>query len=66
MLVAEKRKLAYRETGAGFPLVLGHSFLWNADMWTPQAANFKKTFTVLLQKYGGMGCPQYWLSHNTL
>lgn len=30
------RLMHYLDEGKGFPLLLGHSFLWNANMWRPQ------------------------------
>lgn len=30
------RKLYYEDVGEGFPVVFGHSYLWNASMWAPQ------------------------------
>lgn len=55
MLTTEKRKLAYRETGTGFPLLFGHSFLWDADMWAPQVAYFKNNFRCITPEIWGHG-----------
>ena len=30
------RQLHYLDEGEGFPILFGHSFLWNAHMWEPQ------------------------------
>ena len=32
------KQMYYEETGAGFPLLFGHSYLWDAVMWQPQVA----------------------------
>lgn len=55
MLAVEKSKLAYRETGTGFPLIFGHSFLWDADMWMPQIAYFKNNFRCITPDIWGHG-----------
>ncbi|MDP5009438.1 MAG: alpha/beta hydrolase, partial [Glaciimonas sp.] len=28
--------MAYLDHGTGFPVLMGHSYLWNAEMWKPQ------------------------------
>jgi pimeloyl-ACP methyl ester carboxylesterase len=55
MLATEKRKLAYRQAGAGFPLLFGHSFLWDADMWAPQVAYFRDSFRCITPEIWGHG-----------
>lgn len=35
-LEIRQRTLAYRDSGSGFPIVFGHSYLWDAGMWQPQ------------------------------
>ena len=55
MLATKKRKLAYREAGAGFPLLFGHSFLWDADMWAPQVAYFRDNFRCITPEIWGHG-----------
>jgi len=46
------RKMAYEERGSGFPIVFGHSYLWDAAMWEPQVQ-------VLAQKYRCL-VPELW------
>jgi len=41
-------KMSYVDVGQGFPVVLGHSFLWSADMWQPQIAALSQYFRVIV------------------
>lgn len=36
--------LSYQDQGKGHPLLLGHSFLWDSQMWAPQIACLKETY----------------------
>lgn len=35
-ITLKNRELFYEDLGTGFPLIFGHSYLWNAAMWQPQ------------------------------
>ncbi|TDF79886.1 alpha/beta fold hydrolase [Pseudomonas sp. H9] len=48
-------RMAYIEEGQGFPVVLGHSYLWNADMWRPQIEQLSRHFRVLVPELWGHG-----------
>src|SRR6056300_675547 len=51
----EINNFSYIDEGKGYPLVLVHGFLGNAEMWRPQIDEFKKYFRVIapdLQGYG--------------
>lgn len=34
----------YRDEGQGFPLLLGHSYLWSSSMWEPQLQELSREF----------------------
>lgn len=36
--------MAYQDTGKGHPLLMGHSFLWNAAMWDHQVQCLKESY----------------------
>jgi pimeloyl-ACP methyl ester carboxylesterase len=40
----EINNFSYIDEGKGYPLVLVHGFLGNAEMWRPQIDEFKKKF----------------------
>jgi pimeloyl-ACP methyl ester carboxylesterase len=40
----KQAKMAYRDEGTGFPLLFGHSFLWDARMWQAQIADLKNSY----------------------
>lgn len=48
-------RMAYIEEGHGFPVVLGHSFLWDAEMWRPQINELSRHFRVLVPELWGHG-----------
>jgi len=49
------KKLAYIEQGQGFPVLLGHSYLWNATMWQPQIDALSRHFHVIAPDLWGHG-----------
>lgn len=51
----EGRQLAYLDQGQGFPLLLGHSYLWNAQMWQPQIDALSTHFRVIATDLWGHG-----------
>ena len=48
-------KLTYVDIGEGKPVVLGHSYLWDADMWAPQIAALSQKYRVIAPDLWGHG-----------
>lgn len=48
-------KMSYLDEGQGFPLLLGHSYLWSAEMWRPQIDRLSQYFRVLVPDLWGHG-----------
>ncbi len=42
------RELHYLDEGEGFPVLWGHSFLWNSQMWAPQIEVFSSRFRCIV------------------
>lgn len=40
--------MAYLEEGHGHPILMGHSFLWNAQMWQPQITTLQKNYRCIV------------------
>lgn len=40
--------MAYLDTGCDYPLVMGHSFLWDANMWRPQIAHLQQRYRCIV------------------
>jgi pimeloyl-ACP methyl ester carboxylesterase len=51
----EGKQLAYIDQGQGFPVLLGHSYLWDARMWQPQIDALSKHFRVIAPDLWGHG-----------
>lgn len=49
------KKLAYIDQGQGFPVLLGHSYLWDAAMWQPQIDALSQHFRVIAPDLWGHG-----------
>jgi len=49
------KQLAYIDQGQGFPVLLGHSYLWNAAMWQPQLDALSRHFRVIAPDLWGHG-----------
>jgi pimeloyl-ACP methyl ester carboxylesterase len=47
--------LAYLDQGSGFPVLLGHSYLWDAQMWRPQIDALSRHFRVIAPDLWGHG-----------
>ncbi len=47
------RKLYYEDIGEGFPVVFGHSYLWDASMWAPQVEALAGSYRCIL--------PELWM-----
>lgn len=48
-------RMSYVEQGSGFPVLLGHSYLWSADMWQPQVEALSRHFCVIVPELWGHG-----------
>ena len=49
------KTMAYLDTGKGFPVLLGHSYLWNAAQWQPQIDLLSRHFRVIVPDLWGHG-----------
>ena len=49
------RSLHYQDHGAGFPVLLGHSYLWDSAMWAPQIQALSRTCRVIAPDLWGHG-----------
>ncbi len=47
--------LHYLDQGEGFPILLGHSYLWDHQMWAPQIAALSRQFRVIAPDLWGHG-----------
>ena len=47
--------LHYQDHGAGFPVLLGHSYLWDAAMWAPQIDALSRSYRVIVPDLWGHG-----------
>ncbi|WP_230380299.1 alpha/beta fold hydrolase [Pseudomonas fulva] len=48
-------RLSYIDQGQGFPVLLGHSYLWSADMWNEQIDALSRHFRVIVPELWGHG-----------
>ncbi|MGJ7551319.1 alpha/beta fold hydrolase [Pseudomonas alloputida] len=48
-------RMSYVEQGQGFPVLLGHSYLWSAEMWQPQIEALSQHFRVIVPELWGHG-----------
>ncbi len=44
----KERSLFYEERGAGFPLLFGHSYLWDSAMWEPQVRALSSAYRCIV------------------
>ena len=51
----KSRHIYYEEQGSGFPLLFGHSYLWNAAMWQPQIEALSEHFRCIVPDLWGHG-----------
>lgn len=49
------RSLHYLDVGEGFPLVFGHSYLWDAAMWAPQLERLSRRYRCIVPELWGHG-----------
>ncbi len=47
-------RMSYVDQGQGFPVLLGHSYLWSAEMWQPQVEALSQHFRVIV--------PELWVT----
>lgn len=47
--------MSYVDHGQGFPVLLGHSYLWSAAMWQPQIEALSKHYRVIVPELWGHG-----------
>ncbi|MHA6163034.1 alpha/beta fold hydrolase [Pseudomonas sichuanensis] len=48
-------RMSYVDQGQGFPVLLGHSYLWSAAMWQPQIDALSEHFRVIVPELWGHG-----------
>jgi pimeloyl-ACP methyl ester carboxylesterase len=49
------QQLHYRIQGSGFPVLLGHSYLWDSAMWQPQIEALSQKYQVIVPELWGHG-----------
>ncbi len=49
------RQMHYTEYGQGDPILLGHSYLWDSNMWQPQIDELSKTNRLIVPDLWGHG-----------
>ena len=48
-------RMSYLDTGSGEVIVLGHSYLWSAEMWIPQIQALSRHYRVIVPELWGHG-----------
>jgi pimeloyl-ACP methyl ester carboxylesterase len=51
----EGQPLHYRTEGEGFPVLMGHSYLWDSSMWAPQIDALSRHYKVIVPDLWGHG-----------
>jgi pimeloyl-ACP methyl ester carboxylesterase len=51
----KNKRMYYEEQGTGFPLLLGHSYLWTARMWQPQVETLCGNYRCIVPELWGHG-----------
>lgn len=49
------KSLHYLDVGSGFPLLLGHSYLFDLNMWAPQFEALAKRYRLIVPDLWGHG-----------
>ncbi len=49
------RRMFYEDHGSGFPLLFGHSYLWDARMWDPQVEALSRTYRCIVPEIWAHG-----------
>lgn len=50
------KSLSYLDIGEGYPVLFGHSYLWNAAMWEPQIHVLSKHYRCIVPELWAHGC----------
>ncbi len=53
--ISSERTIHYLDQGEGFPLLFGHSFLWNREMWRPQIEALSTRYRCIVPDLWGHG-----------
>ncbi len=53
-----RKEMSYIDKGKGFPIILGHSFLWNKEMWNPTIEELSKKYRCIAPDLWGHGQSQ--------
>jgi pimeloyl-ACP methyl ester carboxylesterase len=51
----EGQSLHYQVRGTGFPVLLGHSYLWDSSMWAPQINELSRYYQIIAPDLWGHG-----------
>ncbi|WP_448594709.1 alpha/beta fold hydrolase [Thermoflexus hugenholtzii] len=54
-VVIRGRRMFYEEHGRGFPVLFGHSYLWDARMWEPQVAVLSRAYRCIVPEIWAHG-----------
>lgn len=54
-LLIKGKKLSYEDHGSGFPILFGHSYLWDAAMWKPQIEALSSHYRCIIPELWGHG-----------
>ena len=54
-LAINGRRVCYQDVGEGFPVLFGHSYLWDHAMWAPQVAQLSKMYRCIVPDLWGHG-----------
>jgi pimeloyl-ACP methyl ester carboxylesterase len=54
-ITIEGKPLHYQTRGTGFPILLGHSYLWDSSMWAPQIEVLSRLYQVIAPDLWGHG-----------
>lgn len=49
------RRMFYEDIGEGFPVLFGHSYLWDAGMWAPQVEALAASYRCIVPELWGHG-----------
>ncbi len=54
-MCTSSKKMHFIDMGSGFPLLLGHSYLFDSNMWQPQLSALSKYYRVIVPDLWGHG-----------
>jgi len=49
------KNIHYLDEGEGHPILMGHSYLWNSEMWRPQLEHLKHKYRCIVPDLWGHG-----------